>query len=222
VLRLGTAAVREGVLRREVGLGRRSATIWRLQELSEAQTPVLVHEQSDTNWVSYGLVLPAGAERFIVHNGGVGTRRLQKIVKVFDLATGQELRTFPTEVFTQDITVLTDPTGNWFAYPADPAGRFRLVRLSDLMDMGVLEGGCGAIGPSGDQFARAAGQGMVVLGRNQPAGGVALGIDWRPVFLPFFSPNEQLLAWGTAEGVVLVADLEEVMRRLEAFAQAAR
>jgi hypothetical protein len=163
-----------------------------------------------------------GAERFILHNGGVGTRRLQKIVKVFDVATGQELRTFPTEVFTQDITVLADPTGSWFGYVADQASRSRLVRLSDLTDMGAVEGGCGAIHPSGGQFARAAGQGMVVLGRNQPAGGVALGIDWRPVFLPFFSPDGKLLAWGTAEGVVLVAELEAVRRRLEAFAQAAR
>lgn len=45
----------------------------------------------------------------------------------------------------------------------------------------------------------------------------ALGIDWQAIYHPYYSPDGERLAWGTAEGTVLVADLEEVRRRLESL-----
>jgi len=44
---------------------------------------------------------------------------------------------------------------------------------------------------------------------------IPLATDWRYQSYVFaFSPDSKYLAWGTEEGVVLVADLEEVRTRI--------
>lgn len=44
--------------------------------------------------------------------------------------------------------------------------------------------------------------------------GLGLGLDWRATELPTFSRDDRFLAWGTAEGAVLVAEIEMLQARI--------
>jgi serine/threonine protein kinase/WD40 repeat protein len=206
------------LLRREYGSGQRWPGWWRLYELRvDAAEPVLVHEQKDPSWGSYLTVLAPGARHFIVANGGVGPR---KVVKVFDTQSGEELRSFETQLDTLDTTILPDPTGQRFAFLAGPSNSNCVIRLSDLTPAGGSPSA--TIGPFPGQYAQGAGQGVIACGTNFHSCGAMLGIDWQAIYYAYYSPDGRKLGWGAAGGAVLVGNLEEVQRRLEAFARAAR
>lgn len=69
--------------------------------------------------------------------------------------------------------------------------------------------GCNAIGPNGEQFLL-----PPWFLPNQPhENGFPLFTDWCALaYVSAFSPDGRLLAWGTEEGEVMVADIAEVRR----------
>jgi hypothetical protein len=61
----------------------------------------------------------------------------------------------------------------------------------------------------------AAGGGCLFFAPELPPEGVRLHMDSRLISWSEFSPDGSRLAWGTESGAVMVADLDEVLRRLQ-------
>ncbi len=135
------------------------------------------------------------------------------VIRAYDVASGQELWQVTVPGLNESIVRL-DPTGRWFAYQFDQSHRYRIVRLSDFKESGLSPERCQAIGPSGDQFAVNGPGGLLVCDRRGAESGLPLGSDWTLSSAPSFSPDAKLLAWGTQQGAVLVAEIQEVRRRL--------
>jgi len=198
------------LLRRERGPELRKY-IWRLYELGASQSPVLLHEQTDTNWSAFDMAFAAGGERFLVWNGG--PKDTNRTIHAYDAASGKELWKAATERTEGDLRVCIDVTGKCFGYPAyAPLNkRLRVVSFSDFGEVGVTAERCEAIPPSGQQSAGDACLFLDGTGKHV----VPLVTDWQSLsYVSAFSPNGKLLVWGTAEGVVLVADIQAVLGRL--------
>jgi len=223
------------LLRREPpaeGIGE-IARVWRLYELGKSPEPVGLRQQTETNWWAEGLLFQPGGKRFAVWNGGVsGTNRT---VRMFQVNHGQEVWKRETAFYKGELRMCFDPGGTWFGYQSDvPLGQ-RLIRMDALEEMGFSKDGFEAISPSGRNFAgcrrippmpasapvrgndsvrrREAGFLWLYLGGAAPFPLVAVGshLAW----VSAFSPDGKLLAWGTEEGVVHVAHIAEVAKRLD-------
>jgi WD40 repeat protein len=200
------------LLRREQAFGPQR-WIWRLHELAASARPVLLHEQTETNWSALDMAFAPGGERFLVWNGWPGEAK--QYIRAIDVTSGRELWKAATETPRSDMRVCLDPAGRSFAYMADLSLHLCLMRLSDFKEMGATADRCQAIGPSGKQFTL--GQ-WLLLDHPGSTHGIPLVTDWRALsFVSAFSPDGRLLAWATEEGVVLVADIEAVRRRLSAL-----
>ena len=93
----------------------------------------------------------------------------------------------------------------------------RLLRFSDFREIGTTAAGYDAISPSGQEFASSGSgsQRWLLPDCTGPKHGIPLATDWIGLsWVSTFSPNGKLLAWGTEEGAVLVADLQAVRERL--------
>ena len=201
------------LLRRERASAER-ASIWRLFELGASESPVLLHEQMDTNWLTADTALAQGGERFLVwHGGPKGTRRT---MHAYEVSTGKELWQAATERTDGELRVWLDPTGRWFAYTAYASTpRLRVTRFSDFKEMGKTPDECFAISPSGREFL---GAGKLYLEPSEAKQAIPLPTDW--MILPdtsAFSPDGRTAAWGTTEGVVLIVDIQAVRQRLAGF-----
>ena len=200
------------VLRREAA-SERGGSIWRLYEAVTPQSLVLLHEQAERDWLTEELALAPGGKRFLVWSGG--PRGTPRVIRGYDTASGRELWKAVSARVEGNSKVRLDPSGRWFAYNAEAAGlRFRLMAWSDFAEAGLIPG-CEAIGPTAQEFA---GHGWVLFDRPGLQGRTALATDWQTCpDTTVFSRDGKFLAWGTDEGVVLVADLNEVRRRLNAL-----
>ena len=139
------------------------------------------------------------------------------IVRVFDPVSGREL--FPLPVKGQHGHWLArDPQGSRVGYWLEAA---KAMVFFDLRSRELWRQWPGetvfALAPDGTRLAALAPQqrGLLVLGADNPAWRLTLGIDHKAAMWPRFSPNGRLLAWGTSDGTVLVCDMEETVRRLE-------
>jgi WD40 repeat protein len=107
---------------------------WRLYHLQSDGDPVLLYEQSLTNWVPYGTAFAPGGERFFVWS--FEPISLRPLLRAYEVANGRQLwQATPSGIGYASI--LLDPTGRWFAYPVNPLN-IRLMRLSDFQDFGSL------------------------------------------------------------------------------------
>jgi serine/threonine protein kinase len=184
---------------------------WQLYQLPFDGEPALLHQQSETNWVPYQTAFALGGERFFVWS--YEPVSLRPILRVFEVANGRQLWQATSSGIVYPSTLL-DPTGRWFAYLVNNIN-FRLMRLSDFQDFGSLPTALSALGPIGDQFAVNGPRGLLVCGRYGAAKGLPLGSDWTRSTCPVaFSVDGRLVAWGTEQGALLVADIPEVRRRL--------
>jgi WD40 repeat protein len=191
----------------------RGRGIWRLYALSNSQSPELLHEQTETNWVVRDVALPEGARRFLVWSGG--PKGAVRSMHVYDTETGRELWTAATERIEGDLRVCIEPRGEVFGYTASNSNsHLRLIRFSDFSELGTTAEDCDAIAPSGRGFAR---NGWFFPDTSGKSHGIPLLVDRGGASLPAFSPNGALLAWGTSEGDVFVVDTQELQRRLSSL-----
>jgi hypothetical protein len=165
-----------------------------------------MHQQTETNWSSFFTLLPAGGRVMLVVNSG---RDVTRIVRAIDTSTGNEIWNHATDVSDGDPVPSLDPTGRWCAYR-----EHRGLRLIDVSTGSDSEAGFPSSAdpsPDGEWFACCS----VLFNRRQPDAGVTLGLGWGTGSGSTFSPSGKYLACGTHEGLVLLADVAEVRRRLE-------
>jgi WD40 repeat protein len=184
---------------------------WRLYELPLDGAPILLHEQTETNWVPYRTAFAAHGERFFVWNNDPAEERA--VVRAYDVASGTELWQMPVPRCAQPI-VRIDPTGQWFTYSRGLTNGASLLSLSDFKVVDDTAPHCHAIHPSGNQFAFPRDTGFVIGAQESPEGGLLIESDlWRG-FEPSFSPDGKFIAWGTREGPVVLAEIETVRQKL--------
>jgi hypothetical protein len=188
-------------------------SVWKVYELGAGVAPALLHEQSQTNWGAFEMVLLPGGKRFLVWN-----RKAPVCLQAYDVESGREVWRMPTEKTSGDnFRASPDPTGEVFGCTAftDASSRLRLIRVSDFAEIGVTADSRQAVGPSGKEFA---GNGWFFPDRTGVQHGVPMTTDWETgSCAPEFSPDGRLIAWGSAEGVVVVANVAVVRERLTSF-----
>jgi len=197
------------LLRRERARESR-AWFWHLFELGASGSLVLVRQQQEKNWSVLDLAFVPGGEQFLVWDDE--TLGARQAIRVLDVADGRER--WKTEIAgpAGDLRVCFDPSGRWFGYTAYHDARLRLMRFLDFQEIGITAEGYDAISPSGQEFAAGiAGQRWLLPDCTGSKHGIPLATDWTGLsWVSAFSPNGKLLARGTEEGVVLVADLQAV------------
>jgi WD40 repeat protein len=200
------------LLRREQSPDRR-IWIWRLQELGAASRPVLMHEQVDRTWSAEGVALSPRAERFMILSGG--PKGEARILHAYDVKSGRELWKTATEMNEDTFHLPFDPTGSKFGFQiAIPSGGYhlRIFRSADFAELGTTPRDCEAIAPYDKGYE---GNVSFFPGITGEKRAIPLTTEWRTLgWVSAFSPSGNLLVWGTEDGIVLVADLQEVQQRL--------
>jgi WD40 repeat protein len=187
--------------------------VWRLQNLGTSPTPELLHEQVDRIWSAEGVALSPRAEQFMILSGG--PKGEARILHTYDLKSGRELWKTATEMNEDTFHLPFDPTGSKFGFQATiPSGGYhlRLFRSSDFAELGTTPRNCEAIAPYGMGYE---GNASFFPGLTGEKNAIPLTTQWTWLgWLSAFSPNGKSLVWGTEDGIVLVADLQEVQQRL--------
>lgn len=204
------------LLRREAGPGQPRPRTWRVRNLLGPEPGRIVHEQQDTNWWAYNMLLPMHGDRFLVWNRGGPNGETASTIHAFGLSDG--LEKWPKVTSADQADMACDPTGESGVYNPGGGSRPAMLRLSDGDPMpGLNQQLPQAMYSALKRYAAGGGSkgGCLFYSPELPSEGVRLAMDWRMALRPEFSPNGKLLAWGTENGLVLVADLDEVLRRLE-------
>jgi hypothetical protein len=183
--------------------------LWRLYALVSFQPPELLHEQDSTNWSPYALAFAPDGDKFLVRDDGDG--RTKQGIYAFDAKSGREIWNALSEWDSSISWNPIDPMGRRFSYRRLGVHAQQIVSLSDFQNVGTGNYFCGAMSASGAQFA----SGWLYPDPSHPKYTIRLGMDWHQSYdARSFSPDGRYIAWGTEEGVVLVADIPEVQRRL--------
>jgi len=138
-------------------------------------------------------------------------------ITAYDVGSGSQVWSEEAGWPEGELRVAVDPTGRWFGYARPPDRRLRLLESSNslippLRDRGTTPEDCEAISPIGSQFA---GSRRFFPDPTGAEPAIQLDLDGLDLALaPAFSPDGRLLAWGTEDGLVFVADLQRVQRQL--------
>jgi len=150
----------------------------------------------------------------VVGSGATGCN----IVRVFDPTSGRQLFSLPDTGNSDNDWLAADPQTSRIGCSLGGTNgtRFYGIPGGELwrdVPLPIVR----ALAPDGLLVAAQVpvGKGLLVLGADNPAWQLTLGIDHTAALWPRFSPRGRLLAWGTPEGTVLVCDIEETVRRLE-------
>jgi WD40 repeat protein len=190
--------------------------VWRLHELRPGSTPVLLREQTETNWSAFNMALAPGGERFLVWHAPPPESGSNVVIEAHAVADGRLLWREITATADPDLRVAFDPSGRLFGYIRDHSARLCLRRLSDFLKLGetpdAVDGLYDAIAPSGREFA---GNGWYFPDLAGMKNGIRFASGHTPLsWVSAFSPDGQLILEGTEDGVALVLDIPNVLRRL--------
>jgi WD40 repeat protein len=209
-----TANGRLLLLRREAGIVSKGPYTWKLRDLLGADPAAVLHSQTDRSWGSYYCAIAPDGNSFVV-TGPSATKApvRQECVVVYDTATGNERwrSNYPaafghiSPIFSWDggaVGCALDGTNSHWLSLANgslvDAGPFDLL-TPEFQSNEVPDGGFG-LHRRGDAKHR-----------------LILGAQYGPIRSSAVSPDGRLLAWGTERGVVVVAHLEQIQRRLKEF-----
>lgn len=185
---------------------------WLVRQLSDDGFALVLWRQSLTNESTRGVAFVPGGEHFLVWNGWLGEAK--QVLRVYHTASGKEVHSIPTGMGECDLRVVLEPNGRFMAMTASEASpSFRLFRLPQFVEIGRTVGACQAINQFGDQFT--GGEPWWLENPANPSHNITLDTDRVELgFVAAFSRDGDRLAYGTEQGVVLVAELPEVRRRM--------
>ncbi len=189
--------------------------LWRLCELIISNEPVLLLKQSETNWSAADMRFLGGAEQFVVWSDPPQSG-IPQVFRAYEIASGREVWRTANTIPESGGGFCVDPRQQVFAYYDGPRSkRLRIFNSPSFREIGLSAVACDAIGSSGDQFILGDRKGREYLLPSDGGPIVSLLTDWtRLAFVSAFSPDGRFLASGTEEGIVLVANIPEVRRRL--------
>jgi WD40 repeat protein len=187
---------------------------WKLRDLLAADPSAVLHGQTDRSWGSYYCAIAPDGDSFVVTGQSSATALVrQEHIVVYDTTTGKERwhsncpATFghisPTFSWDGKALACTAEGTNslWLSLATGArldAGPFdRLTK--EYESSWLTEGGFG------------------LRRRGDTRNPLVLGAPYGVVRGSAVSPDGRLLAWGTERGLVLVAHLEEIERRLKEF-----
>jgi serine/threonine protein kinase/WD40 repeat protein len=211
------------LLRRQARSGDASSAcqFWTISQLESEGRVRVLHQQTDTNWVSYETALdPAGRFALVVgHERSRERWQEETEMRWIDLTTGQE-KTEPLRARAQ--AVYFDAAGRWGAVVrpmGDGTTLFEVVNPAASQPFPFKFTGISA---DGHWLAYVLpGAACALINRREPSWRLDLAIHHPASDAPaVFSPASDRLAWGTAGGTVLVAPTQ--LGAMEQTSSAAR
>ncbi len=192
---------------------------WALYDLqvSDTKGPTPILRQQEVNLITWETWLPPGGGCFLVTTGTKHDEPPWNI-EARSMTNNAVIWHYSVDVQLQEGQAFFDPSGRFLAYDEADGNTTSLLNLPDGTLLRKMPGSAHAISPSGNQFVLSLPNENGFVFQGEDAEGHAtrfrLDMEFHPEESPQFSPDSSRLAWGTSEGVVLVADLEEVQRRL--------
>jgi hypothetical protein len=160
---------------------------------------------------------PDGIQLAVEGLGGSAGR--DRSLTAFDGLTGKELWSRASNTTSQSPTLLTDPLGRILGLYSPEADSMILLDLPSGRQLGTLAGCPGALSSGARFWIHASDEsppGFELVSRHDGKPVVTLGINSLSTdCLKRFDAQGNYLAWGTADGQVIVAELGEIQRQLK-------
>jgi len=196
--------------------------ICRVRNLTGPDPTAPLAEFDEFNWAVDAIAAPQNGTYFVVvgRGGPQGTRVVNKVI---DGSTGKVLGVIPmTRSIRYGHPLVLDPGGKVLAISTSNNDNQRTlfampsIKMLGTMDHGA-DGPC-ALGPAGQFWASQLSDPFrFSLRRGDGQYLATLGLDSKMYSSPpNFSADGGRFAWGNTEGVVFIADLREIQRRLSA------
>ena len=118
---------------------------------------------------------------------------------------------------TNEPSMRCDTSGRWLAYWGNNWPHSRLRDMASGRETEWMQQFPSTFDLARQQWSQNgdAQGGCIVFRPGLPQDGLRLAMDWRMANMAEFSTDGRYLSWGTQEGTVLVADLDEVMRQMK-------
>lgn len=197
------------LLARIEGAAATGRAVWRLYELVDDAEPMLRREQAEAYTAAGASLGPDG--KWLA----VWSSQPNGILRVYEALTGKEVWRSKYDETADSMRVCFDPVGTRFGYTLKE-GKLRILELPGFRVMDDTAPGVEAVGPQGEKWCFRFGDGWKISSRmSESKDGLLLNTDFNRLrWVSKFSSDGNQLAWGTEEGLALVADLNEVEQRL--------
>ncbi len=193
--------------------------VCRLRNLLEGDQPKVVAEFKDFDWHVFEAAIATDASLIVA--GGIGTTngKSQRVVKVIDGTTGEELWKRTIERKHQGQSFVLDLSGTFLLLSLDDSEERQLMGIRTQKPIAVFRGDAGgSLSPGADYWGNRKDNGFGFGRRADKAPLLLLGLDL-PVTTPFskFHPDPKKLqvVWGVRDGTVIVADIPQVKEKLK-------
>jgi WD40 repeat protein len=187
--------------------------VCRLRNLLGGEPTDKAVEITDFNWAVFSTALAPNGDYLVIHGRG-GPEGERRLIKVFD-AAGRELGKIPTRRKRSSGRSVIDPSGTRMLTPVDDSGPFLLLEMPSVRRLGDLDRNASCFSDGAKYFVTAGSPGGRAIA--SVADGellVNLGIDNLTTSEAQFSSDDRLVAWGNADGTVLLCDVPAIRSRL--------
>jgi len=196
--------------------------VCRVRNLTGPDPTTPLAEFGEFNWAVDAIVAPQNGTYFVVVGRG-GPQGAHVVNKVIDGSTGKEVGVIPmTRSIRYGPLLVLDPGGKVLAIStSNNDNQTTLFAMPSIKMLGTMDHGpdapC-ALGPAARLWAsQLADPPRFSIRRGDTQHLATLGLDSKMYSSPpSFNADGERFAWGNTEGVVFIADLREIQRRLAA------